>query len=110
MEESILTSIKSLLNIENDTNFDKDILIHINSVLIILNQNGVGSEKGFFVKENTTWADYLQDKDDLESVKTYIYLKVKLIFDPPTSSAVIEMYKQLIAEFEWRLKIQSESE
>lgn len=110
--ESILTSIKKLLGPEEEvTNFDTDLIIHINSVLMILTQLGVGPSGGFSISGSSeTWSDFLgEDLSKLESVKSYIYLKVRLLFDPPTSSAVIESYKSLISEFEWRLNVAAES-
>lgn len=111
MEESILNSIKKLLGITADyTHFDTDILIHINSVFMTLNQLGVGPSEGFRIQDDTSlWNDYIEDDDDLDAVKTYIYLKVKLIFDPPLSSSVAEVIKKEINEFEWRLNINAES-
>lgn len=109
MEESILTSIKKMLGISSeDESFDTDIIIHINSVFMILRQMGVGPLLGDFTITNDTaiWSDYLEDKTDLESVKTYIYLKVKMVFDPPVNSSIIEAYNNLIHEYEWRLNSQ----
>lgn len=103
--ESILTSIKKMLGIEAEyTHFDPDIIMHINSVLMILNQLGVGPSEGFRIEDNTaTWYDFIQDNQKIECVKSYVHLKVKLLFDPPLSSAVIESMNKMIAEFEWRL-------
>ena len=110
MDEKILTSIKKLLGIyEENTDFDTDIIIHINSVITILNQLGIGSDEGFEINKDTTWNDYLNDDSKLNSVKSYIYLKVKLIFDPPMSSAIKEANKQMIDELEWRLNLYHES-
>ena len=110
--ESILTSIKLLLGMPEDYDaYDPQVIMHINSVFTILRQLGVGPEKGFRIEDKTsTWNDYINETDDLtfESVKTYIYAKVRLIFDPPASSAHIEALKQLINEFEWRLKTDAE--
>lgn len=107
MKDSILNSIKGLLYIdESETGFDNDIIMHINSVFMILNQLGVGPKEGFFISDDTaTWTDYLGEDKSLEGVKTYVYMKVKMIFDPPTSSAVMESMKRYIDEFEWRLNI-----
>ena len=106
MEESILTSIKKLLNISvDDKSFDQDVLIHINSVFMILNQLGVGPEKAFRITgAENTWDEFLSDEEMLEAVKSYIYLKVRLIFDPPTSSVLAEAIKNNISELEWRLR------
>lgn len=108
MIESILTSIKKLLGISEDyEHFDEDIIMHINSVLMILTQVGVGPEEGFSITGNyETWEDFLgSDISKLMAVRTYIYLKVKLLFDPPQSSAAIESINRLINEFEWRLNV-----
>lgn len=109
--ESILTSIKKLLGItEEYDQFDPDIIMHINSVFMILTQLGVGPAEGFSIEDDTAvWTDFIQDIKKLESVKTYIYLKVKLAFDPPLSSAVIESMNRLINELEWRLNVAAES-
>lgn len=108
--EKILTSIKKLLGIyEENTDFDSDILIHINSVITILNQLGVGPTEGFTVDENTEWSDYISDNSKLNSVKSYIYLKVKMVFDPPMSSAIRDANVQMIDELEWRLNLYHES-
>lgn len=109
--ESILTSIKKLLGIAEEYEFfDEDIIMHINSVFMILNQLGVGPSDGFRIEDKTTtWDDYISDNKNLDAVKSYIHLKVKLLFDPPLSSAVIESMKQMIQELEWRLNITAES-
>ena len=109
--ESILTSIKKLLGItEEYDQFDPDIIMHINSVFMILTQLGVGPAEGFSIEDDTAvWTDFIQDIKKLESVKTYIYLKVKLAFDPPRGSAVIESMNRLMNELEWRLKVAAES-
>lgn len=109
--ESILTSIKKMLGIaEEYEHFDTDIIIHINSVFSILTQLGVGPSEGFSIKdENAKWADFISDEKSLESVKSYMYLKVKLLFDPPLSSAVIESTNRMINEFECRLNIAAET-
>lgn len=103
--ESILTSIKKLLGIDEDyKHFDQDLIMHINSVLMILTQLGVGPSTGFsIVDETATWEDFLGIDPRFESVKSYIYLKVRLLFDPPQSSALIESTNKLISELEWRL-------
>lgn len=118
MNESILTSIKKLLGIaEEYDSFDQDIMMHINGVFMTLNQLGVGPSTGFRIDNaGATWDDYIRDDDNPEltplvsTVKSYIYLKVKLIFDPPLNSAVMESMKQSIKELEWRLNVQAESE
>lgn len=110
--ESILTSIKKLLGIEKDyEHFDADIITHINSVFMILTQIGVGPSEGFIIEDDsTTWFDYLPDADliKLSAVKTFIHLKVRLLFDPPSSSVAEHIAKQL-SELEWRLNVIAES-
>lgn len=111
MDDSILTSIKKLLGITEDyEHFDQDIIMHINSVFMILNQLGVGPVNGFSISDKTTiWNEFIPDGQNLESVKSYIYLKVRLLFDPPTSSSVMESMNRMISEFEWRLNVAAES-
>ena len=112
MEESILTSVKKMLGIPKDhTAFDMDLILHINSVFMILTQMGVGPANGFRIEDHTAiWSDFLGEEDlAFESVKTYMGLKVRLIFDPPASSIVAECIKQSIAELEWRLNFAAES-
>ena len=105
--ESILTSIKKLLgSTEAYTAFDTDIILHINSTFMILNQLGVGPPEGFIIKDaEAKWEDYLGEEKDIEATKSYMYAKVKLVFDPPTSAAHIEALKGVIAEYEWRLNV-----
>lgn len=111
MEESILITIKKLLGITKDyKNFDIDIITHINTTFITLNQLGVGPEDGFMIEDDeATWSDFIGDNKKLNLIQTYIYLKVKQVFDPPQSSAVMEANKQTINELEWRLTVQAES-
>lgn len=111
MNDSILTSIKKLLGItEEYEHFDQDIIMHINTVFTILNQLGVGPENGFSISDKTSvWKDFIQDAIKLESVKTYVYLKVRLIFDPPTSSAVADSMNRMISELEWRILVTADS-
>ena len=105
--DSILTSVKKMLGItEEYEHFDTDIIMHINSVLSILTQLGVGPSEGFSIKDkNTTWDDFLSDSKDVESVKSYVYLKVRLIFDPPLSSSVTEAINRMVSELEWRISV-----
>lgn len=106
--DSILDSVKKALGIvPENTDFDDVLIIYINGILsTILPQLGVGPENGYTIEDKgDEWADYISDLTNLESVKTYIALKVRLIFDPPTSSAVLESIKAMIAELEWRLNV-----
>lgn len=114
LEENILTSIKKLLGLTKDTTvFDVDITIHINTVFINLAQMGVGPKDangnniGFKIQTGEeTWGEFTDNNILLENVKTYVYIKVKMIFDPPTSSALIEAYNAQAKELEWRLYTQ----
>ncbi len=106
--ESILTSIKKMLGItEEYEHFDADLIMHINTVLSILTQLGVGPSEGFAIKDKTaTWSDFLPSgSKNLESVKSYVYMKVKLIFDPPLTSSVSEAMNRMIGELEWRILV-----
>lgn len=109
--ESILTSIKKLLGISEEyEHFDADLIMHINSVFMILTQLGVGPSEGFHITDSSDiWTDFIQEPARIELVKSYMYLKVKLLFDPPSSSAVIESMNRMISEFEWRLNVAAES-
>lgn len=108
---SILTSIKKLLGIvEEYTHFDDDIIMHINSVFSTLSQIGVGPSEGFIITNSyTTWDAFTTDKFILSAVKPYVYLKVKLLFDPPTNSSVLSSMERQISELEWRLNLNGES-
>lgn len=107
---SILMSIKKLLNVEhNDTAFDTDIGMNINGVFMTLHQLGIGPDDGFFIIDaDTKWSDFSKDKTLIETVKMYVYLKVRMIFDPPASSIVADAINNRIEELEWRLNIQAE--
>ena len=110
MSDSILDTIKQLLGIEaEDTAFDTDVIVHINSALMTLNQLGVGPSAAFSIQDkDDIWEDFLEKSTDLEAVKTYIYLKVRTVFDPPSSSAVLEAMNRSISELEGRLIVQAE--
>lgn len=109
-KNSILTSIKKLLGItESCTDFDTDIIMHINTVLMTLNQLGIGTE-GFQIEDkNAVWSEFIES-DKLAATKSYVHLRVKLLFDPPLNSAIIEAIKESIRELEWRLNVRVESE
>ena len=110
--DSILTSIKKLLGITAEyKQFDPDLIIHINSVFLILKQLGIGPDQGFSISgEYETWDQFLPEgSENFEAVKSYMYIKVKLLFDPPTSSAVMEAMNRIASEYEWRLNVEAES-
>lgn len=107
--DSILTSIKKLIGpAEKQEYFDVDLIIHINSVFMILMQLGVGPAKGYSITDKfNTWDEFMPtNSKNFEAVKTYMYLKTKLVFDPPSSAAVIESIERMIGELEWRLNVQ----
>ena len=111
--DSILTSIKKMLGItEEYEHFDSDIIMHINSVFMTLTQLGVGPSNGFYIEdEETIWTDFIPDRNKLQAVKTYMYLKVRLLFDPSSlGSATLAAYERQIQELEWRLNVATESE
>lgn len=103
--ESILTSVKKQLNIDEfDESYDVDVVTHINTVFVILNGMGVGPTDIFTIEDKTTnWVDFTKGDKKLEQVKTYMYLKVRMVFDPPASSSIIEVMNKAINELEWRL-------
>ncbi|MEG1523840.1 MAG: hypothetical protein RR475_02310 [Clostridia bacterium] len=110
--ESILTSIKKLLGIaEEYTHFDDDLVMHINSSLSVLTQLGVGPEQGFAISgADANWTDFVLSNTKLELIKSYVGLKVRLLFDPPSSAAAIESTNRMINEFEFRIQVIAESE
>lgn len=110
METSILTSTKKILGIAEDyTVWDLDIITHINSAFSDLTQLGVGPVTGFMINDPAqVWADFSDDDMQLNSVKTYIYLRVKLLFDPPSTSYAITAMEDQIEKLEWRLNIHRE--
>lgn len=103
--DSILTSTKKLLGLTEEYEpFDNDITIYINSALSTLTQLGIGPAEGYRIKDETAkWSEYLGDDPRLEFVREYVYLKVKLVFDPPASASVLDAYNKIIAELEWRI-------
>ena len=107
MNDSILNDIKKLLGLDQTyTIFDTDIIIHINSVFMILNQLGVGPEDGYKITgSSNVWSEFTDDELLFESVKSYIYLKVRLLFDPPQNSSHLQAIQSQISEFEWRLNV-----
>lgn len=111
MDESILITIKKMLGLDDEYQpFDADVIVLINSALMTLTQLGVGPKNGYAITDyNSKWSDFLVNDVKLEAVKNYVYLKVRVTFDPPTSSSVLEAYKQQLNELEWRLNVQAES-
>lgn len=108
-EESILYSIKKMMGLDPDyTPFDTDLVLHINSVIMILRQLGIGPQSGYAITgPDETWGDYLGSNEPLlEAVKSYIYLKVRTVFDPPSNSYVMDAIQKQISEYEWRLNVE----
>lgn len=111
--DSVLLSTKRILGLDIDyTAYDIDIITHINAAFSILNQLGVGPEDGFFISGVTEeWSNLTESglpDDQLNLIKTYVYLKVRFLFDPPTTSFLLSAMKAQIEEFEWRLNVQRE--
>jgi hypothetical protein len=105
MENSILKSVKKVLGIDSTyTAFDEDILMHINSVFATLHRLGIGPEGGYHIEDDTAlWTAFIGTDQRKNSVKTYVCLKVRLVFDPPQTSYLIEAMRKQIEELEWRI-------
>lgn len=110
MENSILIGTKKILGVAEDyTAFDLDIITHINTAFSTLTQLGVGPVEGFMIEDDSAeWEDFIEDDLQLNSVKSYIFLKVKMLFDPPTTSYLIDAQERQIAQLEWRLNVHRE--
>jgi hypothetical protein len=108
--DSILTSVKRMCGVdEADINFDLEIITHINTALLSLNQLGVGPTNGFMItSKSENWYDLLGVGANMIAAKTFVYLKVRLVFDPPTSSFVVDAMERQVKELEWRLNVQAE--
>lgn len=111
MDESILTSIKRLVSgiPEEQTFFDDMFISHINSVFSILWQLGIGNDEFYITDKEQTWGDYLSNNSNLRLVKSYVALKVRLLFDPPTISTVTEAINNQISEMEFRLNVMADN-
>ena len=110
MDESIFLSVKKLLGLSEAYDvFDADVITHINSSLSTLNQLGLGPEDGFSITgPDELWSQFLNDDKKLNNAKSYVYLKVRLLFDPPTTSFAINAFEKQIEELEWRLNVARE--
>lgn len=110
MDDSILISIKKMLGIDKDYDvFDLDVMININTILSVLYQLGVESAKDFRIRGiEETWADLSNDTVLVSLLKDYIYLRVRILFDPPNNSFLLNSIEDQIKEFEWRINIQAE--
>lgn len=111
MPESILDSTKKVLGIEPEaTAFDIDIIMHINTAFFTLQQIGIGPASGFMITDNkTNWEDFLGPKTNFNAVKTYMYLRVRILFDPPATSFALDAINKQITELEWRLNVEAEN-
>jgi len=110
---SILADIKGYVGLSEaqDTLFDKDIIMHVNTAFSFLSQLGVGPANGFFISDVTqTWDEFTTDVKVIGFVKTYIFIKVKLMFDPPQTSFVLDALDRQLQQVEWRLSVQVEGE
>jgi hypothetical protein len=108
MEQSILKSTKKVLGIgPDDTSFDLDVITHINSAFSHLHQLGVGPAEGFVIEDETaTWDQFMVTSPPILSLlKTCVYLRVRMLFDPPTTSYLVTAMEQQIVEHEWRLNV-----
>lgn len=110
MSEKILESIKKVLNIPSDyAAFDQDVLMHTNSVFSTLHQLGVGPDEGYMVEDvEATWDTFLGDDPRLNNIKTYIYLRVRMLFDPPATGFHTTAMREQIQELEWRINAHRE--
>lgn len=108
--DSILTSIKKMLGLSaENTDFDTDIIIDINSAFMVLRQLGIGPTDGFSITDSSSeWTDFIEDMSKIEAVKSYVYLKTKLLFDPPSSSTVLQSINENIKELESRLNYEAD--
>lgn len=110
VSESILLSVKKMLGLDKDYDvFDPELIIHINTVFGTLHQLGVGPEDQFRISgDSETWSEFDTEGEQVDEVKTYVYLRVKLLFDPPSSSFVLSSFKEQIQVLEWRLNVKAD--
>lgn len=108
MENSILNSVKKVCDIDtSNTDFDDQLIMIINSVIMTLRQIGIGPENGYFITGSSeTWSNYITDLSMLQSVKPYVCYKTKLIFDPSANAQINSSIKEMLSEYEWRLNIE----
>ena len=108
--DSILDSVKKMLGVDLvDDSFDMELIIFINDVFSKLNQLAVGPTTTYVIDDRLDkWTDFLLDRADLNMVKTYMYLQVRITFDPPTNPSLLENMMKRIQEYEWRLNVQAE--
>lgn len=111
VDDSILNSVKKLIGPDYDYGpFDRDLIMHINSAFMILNQIGLGPQKPYRISgSDQVWTDFMSDIENYQSVIDYVYLRCRLIFDPPSSSFVLSSLKEQQQELEWRLNVMAET-
>ena len=111
MEQSILNSTKKILGIADDyTVFDLDIITHINTAFSTLTQLGIGPVVGFMIEDaDSEWEEFIGEDNRYNAVKSYVWLKVRQLFDPPTTSYMITAIEKQIEELEWRLNASRET-
>ena len=109
--ESILTSIKEMLGMgANYDHFDHQLVAHINTALTLLTGLGVGPSEGYLIRnKEDKWTDFVPENPKLESIKTYVYLNVKMLFDPPVSAAAIDAIERSIKKLEWLINVTADS-
>lgn len=106
MENSVLNTIKAMIGPSVAySGFDTDLTVHINSSLMYLAQMGVVPDGTKIIDENTTWSDLIGDNDKLEGIKSYLYFKARIMFDPPANSTIMAAYNEEIKQLEWRMNI-----
>lgn len=113
MSNSILEDVKKVLGLESSYDvFDQDVIMHINTALSTLTQLGVGPQNGFMINDaSATWLDFLgEDNFRLNMIRSYVYLRVRLLFDPPSTSFAIESFNTQIKELEWRINVVREED
>lgn len=112
VNDSILKTVRKMIGPSHECDvFDVDLIVHINSVFATLNQLGVGPEDGFEIEDNAAvWGDYIGSDKRFNGVKSYMYLKTRLLFDPPASSVIVAAMEKQAVEYEWRLNVAAESE
>lgn len=112
MEQSILNSTKKILGLNSDyTAFDHDIITHLNTAFSILTQLGVGPVEGFMIEDSISeWDDFLAEDPRFNAIKSYVFLKVRMVFDPPATSYLLDSMQRQIQELEWRLNVIREND
>lgn len=107
MDNNILRTVKKMLGITaEDTHFDLDIMLHINSTFSVLTQLGAGPENGYAINSGEeTWDEFLEESKLLNMVKSYMFLRVRALFDPPTNASLFDAMEKMIKEYEWRIEV-----